>query len=108
MRDCVVLGSARSGSSLTAGTLAEAGCLLGRRLIAPNVSNPKGYFEDRALIDIHEALLPPYVSAAGAPPGAGAHNEALAEGEWCPALLRPDVQGYAELCGLAGYAGTAA
>jgi hypothetical protein len=58
MRDCVVLGSGRSGTSLLAGVLHDQGYFLGEDLyVDPSPSNPKGFFEDREVNDINEALL---------------------------------------------------
>lgn len=57
MRNCVVLGSGRSGTSLLAGTLSSAGYYMGERLIPAGVENPKGFFEDREINSINEVLL---------------------------------------------------
>lgn len=51
-----ILG-ARSGTSALAGTLSFLGAALPRRLMAPHPSNPKGFFEPRAIADRHDALL---------------------------------------------------
>ena len=59
MRDVIILGSGRSGTSLTAGLLASAGYWMGARLARPNPSNPKGFFEDREVNGINEELLRP-------------------------------------------------
>jgi hypothetical protein len=56
-RSCFILGSGRSGTSLTAGLLAEAGYFMGDRLFAGDEGNPKGYFEDREINGINEGLL---------------------------------------------------
>lgn len=57
MRNCIILGSGRSGTSMVAGTLAKAGFLMGDNLLKANNGNPKGFFEDREIIHINEALL---------------------------------------------------
>ena len=57
MKNCVVMGSGRSGTSLLAGTLSCAGYYVGANLIAARDENPKGFFEDREINSINEALL---------------------------------------------------
>ena len=57
VRNCVILGSGRSGTSMVAGTLHAAGYHMGDRLLPPTSSNPKGYFEDRAVNELNEDLL---------------------------------------------------
>jgi hypothetical protein len=57
VRDCVILGSGRSGTSLAAGVLAQAGYFMGRALYPPDLGNPKGYFEDPEVNAINEDLL---------------------------------------------------
>lgn len=56
-RNCIILGSGRSGTSLAAGLLAEAGYFMGEHLYAADEGNPKGYFEDREVNGINEGLL---------------------------------------------------
>jgi hypothetical protein len=58
-RDCIILGSGRSGTSLAAGMLADAGYFMGGELWPGNVGNPKGYFEDREVNWINDELLAP-------------------------------------------------
>jgi hypothetical protein len=57
MKNCLILGCARSGTSLSAGLLASSGYFLGDDLIGARASNPKGFFEDREVNSINEALL---------------------------------------------------
>ncbi len=57
MRNCFILGSGRSGTSLLAGSLRDAGYYMGERLIPPSEDNPKGFYEDREINSINEALL---------------------------------------------------
>ena len=57
MRNCLILGSGRSGTSMVAGTLANAGYFMGDHLYPPRHSNPKGFFEDPEINSINEALL---------------------------------------------------
>ncbi len=56
-RNCLILGSGRSGTSLTAGVLAKAGYFMGEDLYPPNEGNPKGQFEAPEINAINEALL---------------------------------------------------
>jgi len=57
MRNVIILGSGRSGTSMVAGTLAKAGYFMGTRLVPPRDSNPKGFFEDHEINDINENIL---------------------------------------------------
>jgi hypothetical protein len=57
MRNCLILGSGRSGTSLAAGTLARAGYFMGDALWPENEGNPKGQFEDQEVNGINEDLL---------------------------------------------------
>jgi len=56
-RSCLILGSGRSGTSLTAGLLAQAGYFMGDKLIPGDEGNPTGYFEDHEINGINEGLL---------------------------------------------------
>lgn len=56
----IILGSGRSGTSMVAGLLAGASYNMGRRHIEPNEANPKGYFEDKEINDLNEAILDRY------------------------------------------------
>jgi hypothetical protein len=57
MRSCLILGSGRSGTSMVAGSLRDAGYFMGERLWPGNEANPKGFFEDAAVNAINEELL---------------------------------------------------
>ncbi len=57
MRDVIVMGSGRSGTSLVAGTLAGAGYFMGDSLVEPRESNPRGFYESRAINATNEAIL---------------------------------------------------
>lgn len=57
MKNCIILGSGRSGTSMLAGTLARAGYFMGTRLYAGRDSNPKGFFESWQVNGVNEALL---------------------------------------------------
>ncbi|MGH7907869.1 MAG: hypothetical protein ACREP6_14695, partial [Candidatus Binataceae bacterium] len=64
-RNCLILGSGRSGTSLTAGLFAKAGYFMGEELYdeAAGDGNPKGFFEDREINLINEDLLGPVIKA---------------------------------------------
>ena len=53
----LVLGSHRSGSSITTKLLQSLGCELGNILVAANSSNPMGHFENMKVNTFHEGLL---------------------------------------------------
>lgn len=61
MKNVIILGSGRSGTSMVAGTLSRAGYFMGDRLYPATVSNPKGYFEDPEINDINEELIAPLI-----------------------------------------------
>lgn len=56
-RVLIITGMHRSGTSLVASYLERAGLDIGRELLGPDVGNPKGYFEDARLHDIHLEML---------------------------------------------------
>jgi hypothetical protein len=63
-KNIIILGSGRSGTSMTAGLFSKAGYYMGDRLHKPRaLSNPKGFFEARNINDINEELLAPYIPA---------------------------------------------
>ena len=57
MKNCIILGAGRSGTSMIAGTLSKAGYFMGSRLIPARDGNPKGFFEDVEVNRINEELL---------------------------------------------------
>jgi hypothetical protein len=57
MHNLIILGSGRSGTSLTAGVLRNSGYFMGENSYKPTSSNPKGYFEDEKINSINEKLL---------------------------------------------------
>lgn len=57
MRNCLIMGSGRSGTSMVAGTLARVGYFMGEQLYEPRSSNPKGFYEDVEVNAINEAIL---------------------------------------------------
>jgi hypothetical protein len=60
MRDCVVVGCGRSGTSLAAGLLAHAGYDCGGDLLPPDEGGPTGFFEARGVNRVNELLLAPH------------------------------------------------
>jgi len=57
MRNCIILGSGRSGTSMVAGCLAQAGYFMGGQMLPARTANPKGLFEDEEINDINEQIL---------------------------------------------------
>ncbi|APZ42941.1 sulfotransferase [Acidihalobacter ferrooxydans] len=57
MKNCLILGCGRSGTSMLTGTLARAGYYMGDWLYRPNAANPKGFFESYTVNSINERLL---------------------------------------------------
>jgi hypothetical protein len=57
MKNCIILGSGRSGTSMVAGMLAKAGYFMGDNLYPPRESNTKGFFEDPFINGINEEIL---------------------------------------------------
>jgi hypothetical protein len=93
-RDCLVLGSGRSGTSLMAELLSSAKYDLGPCLHGPSAMNPHGFFEDADTGLINEELLRPYVGSAAPRPRSADHSRlrSLAEGEAWLAALPPDIE----------------
>jgi hypothetical protein len=60
MKNCLISGFGRSGTSLMGGMLHRAGYYLGDNLYPPRHSNPKGFFEDKDINRINEEILSPY------------------------------------------------
>ena len=54
----IVVGSGRSGTSTVAGTLKYLGLRVPPPEIAPNETNPRGFFEPRWVVDFHKRELP--------------------------------------------------
>jgi hypothetical protein len=61
MKNCLILGSGRSGTSMLAGMLHQAGYFLGDKLHKPLPSNPRGFFEWQEINSINEEILARYV-----------------------------------------------
>lgn len=57
MRDCLVLGAGRSGTSLVSGILHDSGYWTGDNYIKPRISNPTGFFEDSIVNEVNEELI---------------------------------------------------
>jgi hypothetical protein len=57
MKNVLILGSGRSGTSLVAGLLAQAGYFMGENLMPPTPGNPTGYFESFDIEGINEDIL---------------------------------------------------
>lgn len=53
----IICGSGRSGTSAVAGLLHAAGIALGHDLIEADEHNAEGYFEERPVIELNEAIL---------------------------------------------------
>ncbi len=62
-KNCLILGSGRSGTSMLAGILHDAGYFLGDQLYKPSQSNPKGFFEWNTINRINEDILHRYAGA---------------------------------------------
>ncbi len=60
MRNCLIMGFGRSGTSLMGGILHEAGYYMGEELYPPRHSNPKGFFENAMINGINERILKRY------------------------------------------------
>ena len=60
MKNCLVFGSGRSGTSMMGGILHNAGYFMGRSLYAACDSNPKGFFENAEINGINETILSKY------------------------------------------------
>ncbi len=57
LKNVIILGSARSGTSMVAGTLFGKGYYMGSDLYAATISNPKGFFESWDIHGLNENLL---------------------------------------------------
>ncbi len=53
----IITGMHRSGTSAFAGALAKAGMNFGEDLLPPLPENPKGFFEDREVVALNDAVL---------------------------------------------------
>ena len=57
VRNLLITGAGRSGTSLVAGMLAGAGYHAGDDFLAPTRANPKGFFEDSRVTAINDGIL---------------------------------------------------
>ena len=57
MKNVLVIGSGRSGTSMAAGMLAKAGYYMGPNLMPATPGNPKGYYESYDIENINETIL---------------------------------------------------
>ncbi len=57
----MVVGAGRSGTSLVAGLLADAGLTTGHNLIPPSSANPTGFHEDVDVNGLNDELLAPFL-----------------------------------------------
>src|SRR5665213_3198954 len=57
MRNCLILGSGRSGTSMLAGMLHGSGYHMGDRLLEPTPANPHGYFESHDVNVLNDELI---------------------------------------------------
>ena len=53
----IIVGMHRSGTSLTASLLQDAGVHIGERLLGPHESNIKGHFENLDFLEFHRSVL---------------------------------------------------
>jgi hypothetical protein len=52
-----VVGVHRSGTSALAGALSSLGLTVGKTVMPPHPDNPKGYYENKAITDLHDEFL---------------------------------------------------
>ncbi len=60
MKNCLIMGFGRSGTSLMGGILHQVGYYMGEELYPPRNTNPKGFFENAIINDINERILSKY------------------------------------------------
>jgi hypothetical protein len=60
MKNAIILGFGRSGTSLMGGILYHSGYFMGENLFPPRESNPKGFFENDFINGINERILSTY------------------------------------------------
>lgn len=53
----IIVGMHRSGTSLTASLVQNAGLQIGERIVGPAQGNPRGHFEDRDFLDFHQSVM---------------------------------------------------
>ena len=57
MHNIIILGTARSGTSLVTSLFRNAGCYCGDNYVPARVSNPTGFFEDSVVNQINDDIL---------------------------------------------------
>jgi len=57
MKNLLILGCGRSGTSMVAGLFRNAGYFMGEKLIPADESNPRGYYQSERVVFINERLL---------------------------------------------------
>jgi len=57
MRNIIILGTGRSGTSMVAATFRSSGAFMGDQLLRATPSNPRGYYEDRGINLLNNALI---------------------------------------------------
>jgi hypothetical protein len=57
MRNIIILGTGRSGTSMVAATFRSSGAFMGDQLLVATPSNPHGYYEDREINLLNNALI---------------------------------------------------
>lgn len=57
MKNILILGSGRSGTSMLAGLFARSGYFMGDDLIPPRDTNPKGFFEEAKINQLNEDII---------------------------------------------------
>ena len=57
MKNVLILGSGRSGTSLTAGLFRNSGAYFGDHPVAATESNPRGYYEDHLINRLNDRLI---------------------------------------------------
>jgi len=67
MKNCLILGSGRSGTSMMGGIMHDSGYFMGDNLYPTRDSNPKGFFENDEINGINEDILSNYASIGNKP-----------------------------------------
>jgi hypothetical protein len=57
MRNIIILGTGRSGTSMVAATFRSSGAFMGDHLLPATPSNPNGYYEDRGINILNNDLI---------------------------------------------------
>lgn len=91
MRDCVIIGSGRSGTSLLAGMLHASGYSLGDDLLPATPSNPRGYFESRQINNLNNELLASIIPVKPRRPIGYLYPSRLSAGQLWLADIAPDI-----------------